>query len=615
MSDSQEPSTLTAHPTSDGLEEIQKVLLRAERDRLDRLEKRLRDSVIDSPAVANVLPNAICQRAKQDQQLEKSLAPLIGKVFVRGIKGSPKLIADAISPVMMPAIRKAIETAVQGMAQSVNRTLDHSGLSWRGMTWRWEAWKTGRPFGEIVLSHTMKYRVERVFLFYRENGTQLCNVDGPGIQPFDPGHEDLVTGMFSRIKTAVQKFAQDEFQAAQHASMNEFKMDDGKMVLIEQGSKAVLAAVVLGLPLPSLRTALQDALDTIHLELNEALQNFRGDKKPFEAARPHLETCLLHEESDSSNKQGSANGGVSPAQVALLALLVGALAWWGITTYLEWRREVDEKQRWAEFQDEAREKHGIHITSIDATYGKDGKTIVYGLRDPLSDDPQKIAQEVGLSTDAIDFQLEPYLSLQPELVARRAKDILHAPESVRLSVQNGTTVLNITGTAPYAWIAQFRRASPTIPGVTSIQDAGLQDEDRLRLAELVQEIEASYLDFEVGSASLTAEPGAVLQVLLQTLHKCDELAQQLGNRIQVEIHGNTSDEGSAELNRRLALARARGIMSILNVEQLTTINFRAVAAPVDPSATTGARGTKSLRTRQVSFHVTVNDSASAGPRL
>ncbi|NJR72136.1 MAG: hypothetical protein HC782_03425 [Gammaproteobacteria bacterium] len=61
--------------------------------------------------------------------------------------------------------------------------------------------------------------------FFKEDGAYLGDVRGPGIPPFELGHENVVSSMFSAIRTAVQKFAQDEFQASEHASMNEFKMD------------------------------------------------------------------------------------------------------------------------------------------------------------------------------------------------------------------------------------------------------------------------------------------------------------------------------------------------------------------------------------------------------
>lgn len=551
--DLQEPPTSTAPRLSGNLENLQELLLAVERRRLDVLEERLRNSVVDAPAVADVLPEAIYQRTKQDQHLEKSLMPIFGKVFVRAVKGQPQLIADAISPVMMPAIRKAVGTAVQDMVQFTNRTLE-AWLSWRGMPWRWEALRTGKSFGEVVLSHTLRYQVERVFLFFREDGIHLADVHRPDVPSFEPGHEDLVTSMFSAIKAAVQKFAQDEFQAAEHASPQTFEMDDNRKVLIEQGPKAVLVAVVHGLPSTSLRTKLQDTLDSIHVELNEALQNFRGDKKPFEAAIPHLESCLLHEQRDSSNEEGSARGRLSPVLVVVLLLPVIWLIWSSVTSYVEW-------QRWENFQDKVRETPGIQLTFTKAANGKHGKTTVYGLRDPLSVDPEEIAREVGLPHEAIDFQFEPYLSLAPELIERRARD------------------------------------------------------SRQRLDQLIQEIEAPWFEFEAGSASLAEESEPSLQALLMTLHKSDKLAQELGSRIQVEIRGNTSEEGSEGTHRRLALARAQRILSALNAEKFSATDLLPVADSVGPLATTETRGSKPLRARRVSFHVTVNDSGSMGPRL
>jgi OOP family OmpA-OmpF porin len=571
MPDLEERSTPIASPSNGNLQELQALLLKTERDRLDRLEAEqgrvdrleddlnqlddhLKNKVVDASSVAKVLPDAIRQRSDEnqpDQPLEESLEPIFTATFGRAVKRSRDIIAEAISPVMMPAIRKAIASAMEDIAQSMNRTLDH-----RRLVWRWESWRTGRPFWEVVLAHTVKYQVERVFLFFKEDGVHLLDVHRHDIPPFELGKEDLVSSMFSAIQTAVQKFAQDEFQASEDASCKTFEWDDGTKVWIEHGPKAVLAAVVRGVPPPSLRPALRDALDSIHWKLEEALQNFRGDKKAFEASRSYLESCLLQEKNDPLSEAGSARGLLSPAFVVVLMLLLITLVW-GITVAVT---SYFERQRWADFQDKAREKPGIHITSINRADGIDGKTIVFGLRDPLSDEPQKIAQEVGLSAEAIDFQLEPYLSLAPELIERRTRD------------------------------------------------------NRLHLDQLVREIEEHQFDFEAGSTSLVTDSDAVLQKLRQALRKSDTLALQLGNRIRVEIHGNTSDEGSAEMNQRLALARAQRILSVLNVERFPATDFVPVAESVGPLTTAETQGAKPLRARQVSFHVMVDDSGSAGPR-
>jgi hypothetical protein len=55
------------------------------------------------------------------------------------------------------------------MMQSFNQTIDHS-LSFKGLAWRIEAWRTGRPFAEVVLLHTLRFRVEQLFLIHRDTG-------------------------------------------------------------------------------------------------------------------------------------------------------------------------------------------------------------------------------------------------------------------------------------------------------------------------------------------------------------------------------------------------------------------------------------------------------------
>ena len=76
---------------------------------------------------------------------------------------------------MGPAIRRAIAEALRAMVDSFNQVLQHS-LSARALRWRVEAWRTGRPFAEVVLSHSLVYRVEQVFLVHRDTGLLLQHV-------------------------------------------------------------------------------------------------------------------------------------------------------------------------------------------------------------------------------------------------------------------------------------------------------------------------------------------------------------------------------------------------------------------------------------------------------
>ena len=104
---------------------------------------------------------------------------------------NPQPLADAIFPIMGPAIRKAISTALSGMVQNFNQTLTHS-MSAQGLSWRWEALRTGRSFSEVVLVRTLLFRVEQVFLIHKETGLLLCQVSAPNAAMQDA---DMVSGM------------------------------------------------------------------------------------------------------------------------------------------------------------------------------------------------------------------------------------------------------------------------------------------------------------------------------------------------------------------------------------------------------------------------------------
>ena len=93
---------------------------------------------------------------------------------------------------MGPAIRKAIAEALRGLVQSLNQALEHS-LSWRGIKWRIEALRTGRTFAEVVLSKTLVYRVEQVFLIHRESGLLLVQAVAPEVEAQDAVHDAFVT--------------------------------------------------------------------------------------------------------------------------------------------------------------------------------------------------------------------------------------------------------------------------------------------------------------------------------------------------------------------------------------------------------------------------------------
>lgn len=143
--------------------------------------------------------------------------------------------------------------------------------------------RTGESFGEVVLKHTLVYRVEQVFLIHKRSRSLLQHV----ATTVDVSEDaDLIADRL----IVMQQFVHDSFgvQVGDKLDCIEF----GHMsVWIEQGPKAMIAALIRGSAPSDLRKILRDALDNIHLEQEEAIEGFEHGM-PSEAFRPYLESCL-----------------------------------------------------------------------------------------------------------------------------------------------------------------------------------------------------------------------------------------------------------------------------------------------------------------------------------
>ena len=139
------------------------------------------------------------------------LAPIMEKAAESSIRSDPTTLVNILYPTIVPAIRKSIGETIDETFQRLNQTLKYS-LTWRGLKWRWEAWRTGRSFAEVVLKHTLVYQVEHVFLVHRHTGLLVAHVAAENAVSQDP---QLVSSML----VAIQDFVRDSFSGAEHQGL------------------------------------------------------------------------------------------------------------------------------------------------------------------------------------------------------------------------------------------------------------------------------------------------------------------------------------------------------------------------------------------------------------
>ncbi|MCA9422834.1 MAG: hypothetical protein KC592_17580, partial [Nitrospira sp.] len=555
---------------------LRRLLLAPEQVQLDRLRQRLDTFVVGPEEVSHVLPDAIRLRAQQDNRLLASMVPITQEALALSIKQSPQLISDSIAPILGSAIRKALSRAMREMLQSLNQTLEYS-MSWQGLQWRWEAWKTGRPFVEVVLLHTLRFRVEQLFLIHKKTGLLLNHVMAEGISSQG---EAAISGML----TAIQDFVRDSFQQSQDEGLESLRIGD-LTVWIEQGSSAILATVIRGTPPVKLRDVLQNTLDSLHAQYSDSLKNFQGDTAVFLETRPFLEDCL---QAQFVKKQK----GLPVAFLVLCALLLALLGWWAYHASLH-------HQQWTEFLKRIGAEPGIVVTSIQE---EEGRRVLHGLRDPLAVDPERLLEEMGYSSNAVGFHLEPFIALTPEMVHKRAIQVLQPPESVEVSIEGNRIVL--MGESSHRWISRVDQSAMAIPGVSEISMERLIDTDVKQFETLRNALEQQAIFFLEGQGRLPDRELVKTQQVKHILQELDKEAVKLGRELSIDVMGYSSPVGSQSINLLLSEMRAKKVLDILSEPPYQVLKLAAMGKGVDPDGTSVAGEEKGYaRSRRVSFKV------------
>ena len=427
--------------------------------------------VLDDPeqlaiAVGRVLPAAIAQAAARDERLGQVLAPALGS----SVRRDPNTLVDILHPLIGPAIGKSIDAKFQRL----NESLKYS-LSWRGVKWRWEAWRTGVSFAEIVLKYTLVYRVEHVFLIHRHTSLLIAHAGSQDATSQDP---QLVSSMLA----AIQDFVRDSF--AEQQALDSLRLGELR-VWSEPGSFATLVAVIRGNPPEQLHETFRGVLARIHAERPEALERFDGDSTGFADVEAALTDCVQLKQ----EKSGSAQKSFAWALIGALAVaLLGLAGTWG---YQRWH----DGRLWENFLARLRAQPGIVITTIGEG---DGKWLVAGMRDPLAVDPQLVLRELAIEPARVVSQWQPYQSLDPQFVLKRAQEALTPPPTVTLTVENDRIVA--AGSASSTWIQHARAASGMLP-------AGASDVDLSQTRDLDEHDERLWASYVT---RLKAEPGIAI---------------------------------------------------------------------------------------------------------
>ncbi|WP_298610446.1 OmpA family protein [uncultured Thiothrix sp.] len=538
----------------DALEQLRVLLLGADYQTLSDLRQQLLDRERYSLHVAEVISEALTLRAQQDNSLAEALSSTIETAVSRSVENNPSRLANALYPVMGPAIRRSIQEVLQQALETFNYLLEQS-LSLRSLFWRFDAWRTGRSYSEVVLLKTLVYQVEQVFLIHRESGLLLQHAVSPQAISKDP---DIISAML----TAIQDFIRDSFQVSSDNSLKTLQLAE-LTVFFNQGPYATMAAVVRGNPPAELTTTLTEVNEQIHRQSFYFLKTFQGDTAVFKRCLPLLERCLKTQLRYTKKFPW----------LAILALITftGAGVWW---SYQYYQHKLIAEQALSVLRAEP----GLVVVGFEKT--SEGYQYEI-LKDPQAREPATVIQSLQTMGLPLKLQTKPYLSLEPEFVLARAKQILQPPAQVKLSLEEKALV--VEGQATPSWQQQLMHTGALISGVESLEQSKLQVIDPAaeqlaeRLRVLVAQIETLRFSFSSGSSALenVQEHAQQATTLMLDLLKTARLA---GKMPQVSISGSADETGSEFTNGRLAKERALAMRDYL-LEQGVPAVMIAVPKP------------------------------------
>ena len=481
-------------------QKLKELLVGTESERIVELESKPPKADL----LAQSLPEAVRASSEDSEKLAEALRPTVEQGLMHSARKNPDELAEAIYPVLGPAIRRSIRAALQSSLQSMNVALENS-FSPRGIRWRMEAWRTGKPFGEVVLLHSLEYRVEQVYWIHKESGVLL--------QDASRGEEgqqdaDMVSGMLA----AIQDFVQDSFHGAEEGELEQIEVS-GFRVLLAQGHSTGLALLVRGIPPEELSEDMHAVLEELNHQYGQDLEGFAGDVEPFKRSKETL-TGLIGERSKPRGKKG-----IAPYVLGGLAAIL--LVWWLVATIGQSRLESRRAQALALIEQEP----GYHLV------GEPDEDSWTGLKDPHARPLEAVLGDLAGKLE-MDWSLKPFQSLEEPIVQRRVQAVMQAPSGVRAEMRGSQLILE--GRAPRAWAGQAKALGLAIGGVDRVDTSALIDSDRENIEKRIRALDQRFLPFGNGSAALDPAIPEV-RARMTALEQLDKSIQEYGGFLQVDL--------------------------------------------------------------------------------
>ena len=558
------------------IEELRHLLIGRESQVLADLRKRLDDPTLRAEELASVLVETIRISQAKGEDLASAIEAPVQACIKQSIEKDTQFFADALFPIMGPAIRKSINESLKALVQSINAAVENN-LSPQSLSWRWEAKKTGVPYGEIVLKHTLVYRVEQVLLVQRDTGLLVQHIERPEIESKDG---DAVSAML----TAIQDFVRDSFapEGEQGGDLGSVSVGEQTVWLLNS-SRFTMACVIRGIAPVSLRVELQTVLEDILVEFSSDLARFDGDRESMQVLAPALERCFGYAQTKSPKQDAedaefvevtetpkapnkaveSIKAFIKKPSLYIVLALVALL----VFIWVSWVHSIENSKK-DQLLQAFDEEPGILVThwswAQEKWYHPQRVLRIQGLQDDSFNDADSLArQQLGDASERLDIRMQAYISLDKAIQLQRAKKYLQPPSTVQLHLDAG--VLSATGSTRPEWIERWQGQRLSLPNIHSIDLSALQLDLQIEQQAFEALIDAiqSHVFYFSNSRSVADDFVTTGDSVAQKLQQLQVLSQQLGQDYSVQLTAYSDHVGGEVLNAPVRRSRGERVRDLL----------------------------------------------------
>ena len=385
-------------------ENLKSLLLKEELEVLAQLKQKILSQEQFTHEVSKVLSGAINRAKKSDKSFDRALAKPIKKGVTQAFSDNKQSIVDSMLPIMGQLIRKTVTNSIKQFVSDINRVLEQR-FSIKAIKWRWQAFKTGKSYAEIVFQKTISYQVKELFVINRENGLLIQHV----------GENDMLidNNAVSAMLTAIQDFIGDSLQSSE-SGLSSAAIGD-MSYFISPGPKAYLATVVKGAATERLKEKSQQLIENIHADFSDLLpheEKYQQDPEFDEYLRPHLLRKSLSD---------------TPKKINWLPWIIGVVIFVSAISYFSYKRNLN----YHSIKQIAQSINGLYIKSINYS---EGNYVVSGLLDPLADTSRLNKTNAVLNTQA-------FFSLDNSIVNKRIQIIANNYKNLNFTFNEGTLEL------------------------------------------------------------------------------------------------------------------------------------------------------------------------------